>query len=571
MTLKLHQRVTGTALLAALAAGTALAQGPFVEKRGIQEFTGQMIVRPFTATELEARGIAAPQARQRADAATLRINALTLDTHPEVNQFIVKVPAGSSENAFARDLMATGNYKYVEPNYRIYAARRPNDPQFARQWHHPIIRSEAGWAIHTGVGVIVGIVDTGVDIDHEDLRANMVPGYNSVQERRQVDGGNVDDDNGHGTHVAGCAANIGNNGRGVVGVGWGLRVQPIRVSEGNSIGAFRDDILEGIRWSADNGARIVNASWSGVDSDAVMETGDYVRSRGGLLFYSAGNDARNLSGFDHENVTVIGASDERDGRAVFSAYGRGVDFFAPGNNILASVVGGGYGPNSGTSMAAPVAAGLAALIRSLNPNLNARQIEDLMRRTCDRIGDPAVFGDGRINVARALEQARTTVLVETPINAADITPNFGTRIGGTTASITTIDRSFYSIRSARTQGIGELAGAVANFTIPNPAGVRTLAVAVHASSDVTQSTGGSIFLWNWTTGRFDLAQTNPVPFIGSQVTHNIDAAAFPRYIRQGQVRVMYRALANDTRNGRASSFVLGLDRLALLARREAAR
>jgi subtilisin family serine protease len=560
--------LTLTAALAALASTSVWAQAAFVEKKGVQEFTGQMLVRPWTSTELQAQGLSAAAANQKAGAATLRIDDLVLETHLEVNQYVVRVPAGMNENSYATQLMATGAYKYVTPNWRLFTQAKPNDTQYSQQWHHQTIKSELGWDIHTGVGVIVAICDTGVDLTHPDLRANLVSGYNAVVEKRQVDGGQVNDLNGHGTHCAGDAAAIGNNGRGVSGVGWNLRVMPVRVSDSPGGGAALDDILGGARWGAENGAKVSSCSYAGVDNEPVEESGAYIRSKGGVLLYAAGNDNRNLNRLDFPTTIVVGASAPGDVKAGFSAYGRLVDLFAPGVGILSTTNGGGYGPASGTSMACPVAAGLFALVHSVNPRLTPAQKEQIVKSTCDRIGDPAIFGAGRINVGRAVAAARNSVLVESIVGPGSVTVSFGTLIRGVLANYTTVDRATAVLRSSRIQNVGEVAGITATYTLPNPTRIQGLAVAVHAANDVTQATGGSIFLWNYSTGRFDLMQTNPVGFIGGQVRLSVPTTSFSRYMSGGQVRVMYRALASDTRSGRAAPFNLTLDQVALLVQAE---
>lgn len=561
-------RLTLTAALAALASSSVWAQTAFVEKKGVQEFTGQMLVRPWTSTELQAQGLSPAAASQRASAATLRLDGLVLETHLEVNQYVVRVPAGMNENTYAAQLMATGAYKYASPNWKLFTQRKPNDTLYGQQWHHQTIKSELGWDIHTGVGVIVAICDTGVDLTHPDLRPNLVSGFNAVTEKRQVDGGEVNDLNGHGTHCAGDAAAIGNNGRGVSGVGWNLRVMPVRVSDSPGGGAFFDDILGGARWGAENGAKVSSCSYSGVDQEVVEESGAYIRTKGGTLLYAAGNDNRNLNRFDFPNTIVVGASAPGDVKAGFSAYGRLVDLFAPGVGILSTTNGGGYGPASGTSMACPVAAGLFALVHSVNPRLTPLQKEQIIKSTCDRIGDPAIFGAGRINVARAVAAARSSVLVDTIVGPGTVTVSFGTLTRGVLGNYTAVDKAAAVLRSSRIQGVGEAAGVTATYTLANPTRIQGLSVGVHASNDVTQPTGGSIFLWNYTTGRFDLMQTNPVPFIGSQIRVAVPAASMPRYMSGGQVRVMYRALASDTRNGRAAPFNLSLDQVALLVQTE---
>jgi Subtilase family/PA14 domain/Bacterial Ig domain len=245
-------------------------------------------------------------------------------------------------------------------------------------------------------------------VNHPDLAAHRVPGYNAPQNLAETAGGSITDINGHGTHVAGCAGAIGNNALGVSGVSMNARLMAIRVTNSSNGSASSSEILEGARWAADNGAKVVSSSYSGVTSSSIQTTGAYIRGKGALYLYAAGNDNANLSGFDYADVIVVGASDSGDNKAGFSAYGRGVDVFAPGVSILSTVVGGGYQSWSGTSMATPVANGVLAMIWSANPSLTTYQAENLLFYASDDLGTAGnddYYGFGRVNVGRAVQWA----------------------------------------------------------------------------------------------------------------------------------------------------------------------
>lgn len=393
------------ALVATLTVGLASAsRTSFVEVKGVQEFTGEMIVRPKQDLSPADR-----------TSATTRLQPFALRHYDETDEFIVRVPLGLSESQYASMLIETGQYQYAEPNWRVYPVRNPNDAQFGGQWHHPTIRTPQAWDLHTGeTGFITAYTDTGVDLDHPDLVNLLVPGYNSVDQIRQVDGGRVDDINGHGTHVAGIGAAQANNSIGVAGVGWGFRIMMVRVTNSSGGGSSIDYLTRGARWAVENGAKTISASYSGVDSSAIQTTGNYIKSRGGLYLYAAGNDGRNLSGFDHADVIVVGATDRGDVKASFSAYGRAVDVFSPGVNILATFNGGGYGTLSGTSMATPMANGVAALIWSSNPRLVPAQVETLLFTTCRDLGNAGnddYWGWGRVDAYEGVRRAMMTASI----------------------------------------------------------------------------------------------------------------------------------------------------------------
>ncbi|MBC7773455.1 MAG: S8 family serine peptidase [Pyrinomonadaceae bacterium] len=415
---------------------SGVSRGPaFVARPGVMEFSGRMIVRPVQQ--------GARQAEPARDAAArLRFAGNTVRYYPEVDEYVVTVPAGMDENTYSAELMKTGDYQYAHPDWICYPDSTPNDPQFSGQWHHPRIQSPQAWDIGTGnAAIICAFVDTGIDLTHPDLAPNRVPGYNSASHLAEINGGDVSDINGHGTHVAGDGAAIGNNAVGVSGTGWNFRIMMVRTSNVTSGNAFISDILEGARWAADNDAKVVSASYGGVEASSVGTTGTYIKGVGSLFLYAAGNSSTNHASFDYPDVIVVGASDEGDNRAGFSSYGVAVDVFAPGTNILSTTNGGGYGYASGTSMATPVTNGALALIWSVNPSFTAQQVEDFLEQGADDIGNEGndnVFGWGRINVFRSVQLAMATMGPAHPYAIADT----ASVLSGTTANVDVLANDF---------------------------------------------------------------------------------------------------------------------------------
>lgn len=399
-----------------LSTGTGIARGDdaaertspqFVERPGILEFSGQMIVRPMQPAALAARGL------EQDDIATIRTRAggrlakHVLEYVEKTDEYIVTLPAGETEDSFAARLMATGDYQYAVPNWFCHPAETvPNDPEYWRQWCHTTMQSPLAWDCVTGdADLIVAIVDGGIELDHPDLAAALVSGYNSKDHLAQADGGDVSDiHGGHGTFVAGIAAGIGNNGSHVAGVGWDFSIMPVRYTNDPG-GGLLGDILDGARWAVDHGARCVNVSQTGVEYSPVQTTGEYVRSQGGLLLWAAGNDGRDLSWFDWPDVIVVGASDSDDNRPDWSAYGLAVDVFAPGNEIISIALNGGLGIGSGTSAAAPMATGLCGLIWAVRPDLVPDEVEQYLFGGCADLGAPGnddIWGWGRISSASSV-------------------------------------------------------------------------------------------------------------------------------------------------------------------------
>lgn len=384
--------------------------GPlFVEKPGDMEFSGYLVVRPIQ----ENRASRSATMQGRDAAARARLAAITAKYYPEVDEYVVRVPEGlargAGENALADELLSTGDYEYVIPDWMLFPIATPNDPLYSSQWHHPKIGSPTAWNYTTGSSTIIcAATDTGIDVNHVDLAAHRVLGYNAPANKAEADGGSVVDVNGHGTHVSGCAAAIGNNGVGVSGVNMNARIMMCRVTDDPGGSASSSEILEAARWAADHGAKVISSSYSGVTSTSIQTTGAYIKNLNALYCYAAGNDSANLSGIDYPDVIVVGASDSGDNRAGFSAYGKGVDVFSPGVGILSTVVGGGYQAWSGTSMATPVCNGALSMIWSANPSLNATQVQNLLFYSCDDLGtagEDDTYGWGRINVGRGVQWA----------------------------------------------------------------------------------------------------------------------------------------------------------------------
>jgi subtilisin family serine protease len=273
---------------------------------------------------------------------------------------------------------------------------------------------------------MIAVVDSGVDAGHPDLQAKLLPG------RRFYNGGSWDsnwqDYNGHGTHVAGIAAASTNNGQGVAGVGWNNRILPVRVLDSTGSG-YTSDVAAGVRWAVDNGARVINMSLGGEGYDPALETAtSYAWSHGSLVVAAAGNcgDPQNyypscsvanpvIFPAANPNVLAVAATDSADGRPSFSSYGWWVDVAAPGVSVLSTMWSGNYlTPGcsgqaycylSGTSMASPAVAGLAALVWARDPAQSPAQVANTIMNTALDLGPQGwdqEYGYGRINAAAAI-------------------------------------------------------------------------------------------------------------------------------------------------------------------------
>jgi len=341
--------------------------------------------------------------------------------------YLVPVPKGVDPLEYGEKLMGTGAFEYVHPDYVCHPAALPNDPLLLSQWHLFQISAPRAWDATAGnANVVIAITDTGVDLTHPDLQ-NRVSGYNAASHQEEASGGFVNDvhSTGHGTRVTGLACATGNNGIGIAGVAYSCPFMPIRVSNAANGTAVMADILEGIQWAVDHGARVVNTSYDNEQVAAVETAGEYCWNHGAFSVWAAGNqgvDTKNLNAgveWDHKRVVIVGATDQQDAKASFSNYGKALDVFAPGMQVLTTNKGGGYGNVSGTSFASPIVAGSLALILAQNPGLDLDNAQMRLFRCCRDLGvdvqpdDPAYkpgndlyWGWGRISTGTTLLNER---------------------------------------------------------------------------------------------------------------------------------------------------------------------
>ncbi len=390
------------------ATSTSVLAQPYVEIKGVKEFTGRMIARPIQDADWASRGLTKAQMGANAQAAANAVAPDLIKFEMDIDWYIIAVPKGETENMTGARLMKTGLFEYVTPDWLVSPAEvTPNDPSFGSQWQHTNIQSTAAWGVFSsyGYGVGIAICDTGVS-PHPDIA--IYRRYNSV------DGSsNADDICGHGTFCAGMAAATGNNGLGVVGAAWNNLIAAVRVTN-DSTGclAFFSNISSGARWAADQGLFVASCSWFGVDDPAVETTGQYCAARGCLLCWAAGNESSQLSAVQPD-VLVVSATDSSDNSASFTNHGNLVDLSAPGVSVFSTTWspagGNGYRSGSGTSFSAPLVAGVAGMVKgvanSQNNILTAGDLQAILKATADDLGPVGwdeYYGAGRLNSYRAV-------------------------------------------------------------------------------------------------------------------------------------------------------------------------
>jgi len=368
----------------------------------------------------------------------------------------LKLPAGVTPEQAMSQMAKDGSIAYAEPNYvyqletvpqgevKADGQQPPADSQVPNDLDPKLwglhntgqnggkagadINAPEAWAIHTGRndGPIVAVIDTGVDYNHSDLKANMwvntgeiagngidddgngviddVHGYNAF-----ADSGNPMDGHGHGTHCAGTIGAVGNNGEGIVGVNHQARIMAVKIfSDGGSTNTAA--ILRGIEYTTKMGATITSNSWGGGPASQAQK--DAFAASSALHIMAAGNNGRDNDKFDNfpsnydiPNNVAVAASDRFDNKARFSQYGQTtVDIAAPGVDVYSAKPGGGYQNMSGTSMATPHVAGVATLVASAFPELDAQGIKEKLLNGADKLENWQAFVvDGnRLNAHGAL-------------------------------------------------------------------------------------------------------------------------------------------------------------------------
>ena len=348
---------------------------------------------------------------------------------------VVRPRAGRVTKVLLRRLKVHPDVAYAEPDFTQFASvdKTPDDPFYARDWavvdgpdDHDIDAPTA-WGTRTGCAK-VGILDTGIDTDHPDLKQNLLKsgdkpnngkdddkngyvddtyGYNAIAGK-----GSGEDDDGHGSHVAGIIAGHGNNGVGVAGVCWSAQLVPVKFMNSTGKGST-SDAIEGIEYAVKKGLKIVNCSFgSSAKSSALKDAVDHAKDKGVLLVVAAGNDGENIdktptypASYGESNILAVAATTSTDELASFSNFGStSVDVAAPGDTIYSTYLGGGYRYLSGTSMASPYVAGVAALLRKQEPDATYGNLRYAIRHKVDK--PPALSGkvvyDGRLNAEKAL-------------------------------------------------------------------------------------------------------------------------------------------------------------------------
>ncbi len=347
------------------------------------------------------------EAGQTADVLTqveAELHSQMVGSIPQLGVKLVRVASGTPRVALDM-LRRLPGVVYAEPNYPVRALDLPNDPDVHAQWHLDAIGVPQAWDMTTGEGVVIAVIDTGVNPSELDLKNKLVPGYDFVNEDPEPW-----DDQGHGTLIALVAAAAANNRYGGAGVAYSARVMPLKALNQGGAGTHAT-IAKAIIWATDHGANIINLSIGGpYPSRTLQEAINYAWRHGVLLVAAAGNENSNVPVYPaaYDPVLAVAGTTRDRQRAGFSNWGDYVTVAAPGTNILATC-SGGCRTGSGTSFATAQVAGVAALVLSRNPGLTSSQVRDIIQSTANDLGSPGwdpFYGYGLVNAYQAVLEAR---------------------------------------------------------------------------------------------------------------------------------------------------------------------
>ena len=352
--------------------------------------------------------------------------------------YTVNYSADFNEELASRWFFSSGLFEYVEQQVLPELLYTPDDPKLESQYHISLIQAIEAWDIQKGdTNVVIGIVDTGIDSDHPDIVNNIKRNYNDPIDGIDNDNdGYIDNFTGwdtgvndnnpevtgqHGLKVASCASATTDNGTHVAGVGFNCKILPVKIS--NNIGVLLDGYA-GVKYAADHGASVINCSWGTTSySQYGQDVINYAtNNKGAVVIAAAGNSAvaTYLYPASFENVISVGgvnSKDEiwRENSTKGSQYNDKIDLVAPAQSIIALNVGGGSGHiGYGTSFAAPIVAGVAALVRSEYPNASPQKVAAIIKASTDSIyhipGNESfkgTLGTGRVNAFKALSPVLT--------------------------------------------------------------------------------------------------------------------------------------------------------------------
>ncbi|MFN8369231.1 MAG: S8 family serine peptidase [Bacteriovoracaceae bacterium] len=390
--------------------------------------------------------------------------------YKKLGLLLIEIPDLNKLNRIQKELLPK-LFLYLEEDFKLKAFVSPNDDQYGNQTELARLDIEKSWDKTTGSNdIIVAVIDTGISANHSDLKNQVYVNSKEIPDNGIDDDKNgfVDDVsgwnfvnndhkpidlNGHGTHVSGTIGAEGNNSIGVTGINWDIKIMPVQFLDGEGSGNS-SDAISAIFYAADNGAKIINASWGGGSfSKSLLDAINYAGKKEVLFVAAAGNDSSNSdakpsypASYDSSAIISVASTDDVGKLSSFSNFGlTQVDLAAPGGKILSTYLNDSYKRLSGTSMATPMVVGLAALMLSYRPDLTLIQLKNgLLNSVKYHENFKGKFStEGEINGLKALNQLDDTSLQIWPqkLNLKAGTDYIFNTFGGTAPFSWTISNS----------------------------------------------------------------------------------------------------------------------------------
>jgi thermitase len=465
--------------------------------------------------------------------ANAAIGAQNIRVIPRLNVNHVRVPTGMSLDDALFYYGGLPSVEYAEKNSKHKLDFTPNDSQFNSQYAPQKIKLPQAWDLGKGSPtVIVAILDTGIDLNHEDLKNKLVPGFDfSDNDSDPTAAGD------HGVHCAGIAAAETHNSKGIAGGGFNTKIMPLKIFPNATDAVVSAAIIH----AADNGAKVISMSF-GSYSESITEKNavNYAWGKGVILCGTAGNDGINMKrypgGFD--NVICVGATGVSDIKSGYSNHGSTwVDVAAPGDDVLSTVVGG-YGQMSGTSMACPLVAGVAALLKgTAPPNTTNAVIRAAIENTTDPVPGN-FFKKGRINAFKAMQTIDPGSATVSPPIAVELWD--GVQITGGAADLLATDPAQVLVTSTPST-LGHLAGAIVTIDFNGPPTNLREATALLEINGVN-GLSGQLFLWNYSSQKFVLIKAIAIRPTGVKREKLALPLNLSNYVSGGEMRLGVRAI-----------------------------
>ena len=387
---------------------------------------------------------------------------VAIEENPEFKEFLMNTPVRE-----LRDKLMTGDVPgNIEPHILMELAHEPaimdnrkmTDTTPSQPGYLCDANISKAWEKSTGNGVTVAVIDTGIDILHEDLAENIWVNTGEIPSNGIDDDGNgkVDDVNGwnfndnnnivfdtsnmenenHGTHIAGVIAAVKENGKGIAGVAPSSKVMPLKVFKNGT--AYTSDIINAIQYAESMGVKIVSCSWGSIDDNTALK--EAIQNSNMLFVCAAGNSSVNVdcnpvypAAFDCNNIITVASVNQYGSLSNFSNYGESsVDVAAPGEEIQSTLSGGTYGEKSGTSMAAAFVSGEAALLLSNSTSMGAIELSERIVQCSDHLSSLSekVNGNAKINCTGALNNITSDTIINVPdTQAVQINPDMAESVG----------------------------------------------------------------------------------------------------------------------------------------------